>query len=108
MGMQHTVALIQNDARERVMAETWGHLAPKKNKTYRGTMVIAVGCYGDDPLNPTVLRTDWGDLDSSPWWFGAMQDYIGDLDLEEGRVYRWEGTFRNYKFKGEYAEIPIV
>ena len=108
MGMQHVVAMIENDARERVMDETWGHLAPKKNRTYRGTMVIAVGCYGDDALNPTVIQTDWGELDSSPWWFDAMQRYISDLGLEEGKVYKWQGTFRNYVFKGTTSELSLA
>ena len=46
---------------ENVRRETWGHLAPVRNRTYRGRVVYAVGCYGDDPLNPTILVSEW------PW-----------------------------------------
>lgn len=49
-----------------VMAHTWGHLAPKKNKAYRGHIVFAIGCFGSDHLNPTALACEFSDLDSSP------------------------------------------
>jgi hypothetical protein len=38
--------------KERVMQATWGHLAPKKNQTYHGRIVYAVGCFSGDRVNP--------------------------------------------------------
>jgi len=58
----------------QVMENTWGHLAPKKDVTYRGRIVYAVGCFGNDPLNPTPLVCEFKNLDSSPWFFNAMND----------------------------------
>ncbi len=83
-----------------VMYATWGHLAPKKGKTYKIRITYAVGCFGDDPLNPIVLDCDLGDLDSSPWFFDSMTRFLSDLGSEWGGVYEFTGTFRNYKFKG--------
>ena len=88
--------------RERVMQETWGHLAPQKNKTYAGRIVYAVGAFGDDPLNPTMLVCEFKGLDDSPWFFDAVAEFIGSRSQENetGNVYEFRGTFRNYKFFG--------
>lgn len=92
-----------------VMADTWGHLAPKKNKTYRGCIVFAVGIFGSDNLNPTALHCEFrsgkDELDSSPWFFDAMADFLSDLGCDAGGVYRFDGTFRNYTFRGNVSAI---
>lgn len=109
----------------QVMEATWGHLSPKRNKTYRGYFVFAVGCFGDDPLNPTVLSCEFKDLDDSPWFFDSLADFIGadqfsypSFDGErmietprqfpEGGVYRFDGIFRNYKFKGTFRQLNLA
>lgn len=93
--------------RAEVMADTWGHLAPKKNRTYRGHVVFVIGLFGSDNLNPTVLecefKTNKGEeLDSSPWFYDALQDFLQSLEKSEevGGIFRFEGTFRNYEFNG--------
>lgn len=103
-----------------------GHLAPEKNKTYKGRVVYAVGCFGSDRLNPQVIVSEFGGLDSSPWFYSALHDFVDELSWkpgkrypkekghgEEGCVYEWKGTFRNYVFKGEVrlvldANKPII
>lgn len=93
----------------QVMADTWGHLAAKKNKTYQGVLVFAVGIFGSDDLNPTALHCEFrageDELNSSPWFFDAMADFIGSLKCVAGGVYRFDGTFRNYRFKGKVSTI---
>lgn len=91
----------------RVMADTWGHLAPKRNKTYTGHVIFAVGCFGSDHLNPTALECEFKDLDSSPWFFDALCDFMGDIETETGGVYRFDGTFRNYQFKGTVQRLIL-
>jgi len=91
----------ENHYRQQVLAETWGHLAPRKNKKYKGRIVIAVGCYGNDHLNPTVLIAEFEDLDDSPWFFDALQEFIQDgIQFDSGQVIEWKGSFRNYRFEG--------
>lgn len=53
------------------------HLAPKKDKRYKGRIIYAIGCFGDDPLNPTVLSCKLRGLDSSPWFFDADIELFG-------------------------------
>lgn len=113
----------ENAHRQVVMKATWGHLAPLKERIYEGRIVYSVGCLGSDNLNPTILVFDFGALDSSPWLYDAINDFIGDgkprrtkaspyasydgfsymkcgRKNEPGCVYEWIGTVRNYVFKG--------
>lgn len=48
----------------QVMGATWGHLAPTRNKIYRGHIIFALGCCGSDYLNPTVLECELGQAQS--------------------------------------------
>lgn len=98
-------ALAEARYKAAVMEETWGHLAPKKNKTYKGFIVFAVGCYGNDPLNPVILLCEFKDLDASPWFFDAMSDFLANHKEEIGNVYRFDGSFRNYLFKGKIKGV---
>lgn len=111
MGLKDVHRLIDSDNREIVYQATWGHLAPKKNTTYRGEILFAVGCYGNDHLNPTLLRVDIGGLDDSPWFFDVLNEMLTTLAIEdrieEGSVYRMKVTFRNYQFWGSANIVTI-
>lgn len=91
-----------------VMESTWGHLAPKRNKKYRGHIVFAIGCFGSDHLNPTALRCELEGLASSPWFFDAMSDFLQSLETEAGGVYRFDGEFRNYEFSGKVRRLVLT
>jgi hypothetical protein len=101
-------APVEAHYRAQVLKATWGHLAPAKNKTYRGHAIFAFGCFGSDCLNPTVLECEIG-LDSSPWFYDALIEFLGTFggDDATGGVYRWDGTFRNYEFKGSVRRLPL-
>jgi hypothetical protein len=107
-----------------VRQDTWGHLAPKPRKKYRGYILIGEGqCSGQ---GRTIIRDEFVDLDHSPWFYQAMCDYVGDLEgLEEGNVYLWTGTYQfflgtrerggrkryldesSYWFEGNVQLVPI-
>jgi hypothetical protein len=99
----------------QVMKETWGHLAPKKNVTYRGSFVLAAGCFGNDSLNPTVIQCEFkdrrgNDLASSPWFYDHLMDFVQDDQSNcflEGTVHRFDGTFRNYVFEGTFRRLEL-
>lgn len=103
--MGSTLALVENHYRWELYKETWGHLAPSKNKTYRGTLTIAFGCYGSGYLNPTILAEDSLPC-ASPWWCNAVHDYLRHLvevnknkkEWDEGFVLKLNVTFRNFRF----------
>lgn len=90
-----------------IQKETWGHLAPVKNRIYRGCIVFSISAYGD----MVILDSNWGKLPDSPWLFDAMHDFVFEDDkLVHGAIYRFDGTLRNYKFNGTrtvlYAPKP--
>lgn len=91
----------------KVCKATWGHLAPEKKRTYRGRIVFAVGCFGSDELNPTVIECELDGLDSSPWFFDAMCSFLQGLETEAGGVYRWDGSFQNYEFTGSLQRLKL-
>jgi hypothetical protein len=96
---------IEHDNREIMKQNTWGHLAPKKNKTYKGRIVFVAGIFGSDHLNPVSTYCEFDDLDSSPWFFDHLEDFMRSTKPKAGVVYEFLGTFRNYKFKGKIREV---
>lgn len=117
--MEEAFAPAEAHYRNEVLKHTWGHLAPVKGIEYRGHIVFAVGCYDNDHLNPTVLEcgfkdADGDDLDDSPWFYDAMTDFLGEfVEIDDGGkaktggVYRWDGTFRNFKFRGKLRRLKL-
>ncbi len=94
--------------RAEVYKATWGHLAPKRHKTYRGHVVFAFGCFGNDHLNATVIECEMG-VDASPWFFDALTDFLATFGGDEAiGLHRWDGTFRNYEFKGAVRRIDVA
>jgi hypothetical protein len=93
--------------KEQVMADTWGHLALKENKTYKGFIIFAIGCFGNDPLNPTVLKCEFKGLNSSPWFFDAMSKFLSQQKTKEGCVYCFDGTIKNYIFNGNIKKLRL-
>lgn len=90
--MEEAFAPIEAEYRAQVLADTWGHLAPKKNLTYNGRIVFVFGIY------------DSGEL----WFYDAVHEFLGHFTPgEPGRVYEWRGTFRNYKFKGRKPKLLL-
>ncbi len=97
---------------EQVMRATWGHLAPEQGKAYKGFVIFAIGYYDD--LNPLPLDVQFKGLDDSPWFYEALTDFIGKPQwnvtrkrFKSGSVYRFDGTFANYTFKGRFRRLKL-
>lgn len=101
MGLADIAAEIEADYRAQVIGETFGHLAPKKNHTYRGDLVIGHSLYGD-----VVILKDTLGVDDSPWYYQELHDFAAVIAAKPG-LYRWEGTFRNYVFKGQVKSLML-
>jgi len=91
-------ASVEAKYKNEIMAYTWGHLAPKKNKKYKGRIVYAIGCFGTP--NPEIIFCEFNDLDSSPWFYDALHNFIYKQDYEAGCIYEFLGFFKNYNFVG--------
>lgn len=110
-------APVEAKYREDVLQDTWGHLAPKKNKTYRGYLTFAIGCYDHGSSNPTPLKVQFPGLDHSPWLYDFIHEQLQNWQNGKGRrrrtkerfavghVYRFDGVFRNYKLSGKIKRI---
>lgn len=102
MGLAEAFAPIDRANHEAVLRETWGHLAPIKNRTYRGRIVYVCGCWDSGDLNPTPIVCEFSGLESSPWLYSAVNEWLQDLPKHaEGTIYEFKGTVRNYKFAGK-------
>ena len=89
------------------MQDTWGHLAPKKGRSYKGYMIWAYSGYGDI----TLLDAAFKKLSDSPWLYEAMQEYIGE-NLDGEGVYKWLGQFSKvdddcYCFGGKIERLDF-
>lgn len=93
--------------KSEVMAATWGHLAPRQRKTYRGYILFAIPAY--DSGTPCIIEAEFKGLADSPWLYDAMWDFACSVERgDEGEgagVYRFDGTFRNYEFNGEIKRL---
>lgn len=90
-----------------VTQDTWGHLAPEAGREYAGTVVYAVGCFGD----LAVISVDFADLPDSPWFYEHLHEWIWDQEPEEGRVYRFDGNYRSdrrVQFVGRVQQVEIA
>jgi hypothetical protein len=111
--MAEVFAPAEERYRIQVQEDTFGHLAPKKNTTYRGHVIFAIGCYDCGELNPTPLSVEFGDLPDSPWFYDALIDLLSEdqgVDKQRfaaGHVYRFDGSFRDYVFRGKFRECEV-
>ena len=88
---------------ERITQNTWGHLAPNKNTTYRGQVLFCKSEYNSGSI--TLISTLFDALDSSPWFYDSIHDYLYSIDgLEDGTVYKLNATFRNYRWWGKIIQ----
>lgn len=94
--------------REQVAQDTWGHLAPKKNTTYRGRIMTAKSGY--DGSDEKIIDMEWDGLDDSPWIFDYVNDWIWENRelMKEDGVYLIKSTFRNYRMWGKVSQITSL
>lgn len=94
MGLGHIAGQIEVDNRELVQWVTFGHFAPAPNKKYHGSMVVAVGVYGDT----IIVQDEFKGLTNSPWQFEDFSNFAfkGTSDFEPG-VYRFDGWYKKFK-----------
>jgi hypothetical protein len=105
VSLDDVAALIEVENRARVMAATFGHLAPAVGRTYTGSILFAHSGYGDGTV---PIMAEFDDLPDSPWFYHGMCEYLIEHrvthgDAAEGRVYRWYGTYEFRNWPDEYT-----
>lgn len=90
-----------NDQHNQACKATWGYLAPKENEQYEGEIIFAEGCYSD----MVTISWKFKGLNDSPWFYECLHDFLLVCNTEAGHIYKFTGTFCNYKFEGELEEL---
>ena len=83
-GFAEAMASYEAHWSNKIMSQTFGHLAPTEGVHY-GVIVVGSGLYGDK-----AIITNTFDLPDSPWFYEAMYDMI------------WRAT------KDQYKEEDVV
>lgn len=94
---------------EEVMRDTWGHMDANPGTAYTGSIVFAVGIYGDDAR--AIVSCDFGSAGCGPWFYEGVNEWISDQRCEPG-VYRFEGIYRlrrggEHEFKGDVRHVEL-
>ena len=69
--------------------------------------------HGDSFSTPrvpaVVIDSCFRGLDSSPWLYKDIHDFIGDNGEEDGRIYLWRGDYSrsrgSKKFRGQFLNV---
>lgn len=98
--MAETFAPIMATYKENITQATFGHLAPVKNTSYKGTILFTKSAYSSGSIY--LIDSKFARLDDSPWLYDFIHEHLYKLtDLEEGAVYQFNCTFRNYRLYGK-------
>lgn len=85
---------------EGVYNNTWGHLAPRKNITYKGNIIVMKAQHGGYGWGNLILSYDWGGI-NGPYTHDDTIGCICDniiIDDEDTGVYKINVSFRNYVY----------
>jgi hypothetical protein len=102
MGLQHLPEYNRFNyaCAARIFAQTWGHMAPKKNVSYKGVVRFVLTDHSHYGCQPIIVTYDFPNLDG-PYLHDELFQECLDWEtdgLEIGKVYFRELTFRNYRF----------
>ena len=105
---EEVCAPVEAHNRNVVLGNTWGYLAPQKNTTYRGKLLVSCSVYRSGTQE--IIDMEWENLEDSPWLYDSVNDWLWGLrdKMERGSIYRIEATFRNYRFWGKPIKIASL
>lgn len=110
MGMADIAAQMNAEYAYGVSVATWGHLAPEKGVKYPIEFTVCVGFFSDDVLNPTLLACSEDGPWYGPWFYDAVREFVSHRigkDENSGKVFRFRGHWRNYKFVGKFSGCKV-
>jgi len=90
--------------KQQVLVNTWGHLAPEKNVSYKGEILFSVSGYGN--AGKALIDSKFDNLNDSPWLYDAIYEYLDKWKgLQDGCIYKINCTLRNYRFYGSPKKV---
>jgi hypothetical protein len=94
---------IEQDYREKAVESIFGHLAPEEHKTYQGFILFCKTDWG----RVVPIQSEFDGLGDSPWFYDVLMEYIEKNAKECGKIYRFNGAFKNYEFTGAVKEMEL-
>jgi hypothetical protein len=96
-------------SKEEVMEDTWGHLRAKQGTMYTGYVIFTLTAFGDY----VTIDYDFKDLDSSPWLYDNVYDFVVRKAKDKGKIYKFTGTYHELKnlrgiFQGKLHIVKIT
>lgn len=92
--------------RQELLADTWGHLAAKRNKRYKIKIIFSESCYGGQGTSLIDTRL-YNGLENSPWLYEAILHRINKLTKRTPGIYCINGIVRNYRIIGRVHKLPV-
>jgi hypothetical protein len=83
-------------AYQSVMAETFGHLAPKPHRAYPGFIIFCLTEYNEE----VTIQANFEGLDDSPWFHDDLRDYLARKCRRPGEILRFDGVYYKYRSGG--------
>lgn len=110
-GLAELGAEIKAHNRALVEAQTFGHLAPKRQEKYYGSMIFCSSDYGKQ----FIVKNSFETLKDNPWSFGDFNDWFDEWLAKNGNptgIFRFEGYYQmhkngNFRMSGTMTEIPL-
>lgn len=102
MGLNHLpVPTRHNDSgHARAFNNTWGHLSPEKNTSYKGVVRFTYTDHSQYGCQAIIIEYDFQNL-QGPYIHDHLFDDVCDSkkwDGKPGVIYERQLTFRNYRF----------
>ncbi len=102
------VDVFEEGKRAEVLADTWGK--PKAQVKYPVRFLIA--CNDASWMENFAVRAKYPSECGNPFFWEHYQEWLGDLELEEGQIYWWEGYYYlclngSYRFTGKLKRVRI-
>lgn len=96
---------------EAILDDTWGHMRAEPGRFYTGHILFAMTCNREI----TVLDWEFEDLCGGPWFPEHLMEFIESkvpTNLEEFRLWRFDGTYRatkndRYRFSGKVRPMRV-
>lgn len=92
----------------RMFNQTWGHMMPQKNVSYKGIVRFVCTDHSHYGCQPIILQYEFPNLDG-PYIHDELFDNVCDWEtdgLTDGVIYERILTFRNYRWY--YGKITPI
>jgi len=85
---------------ERPFNNTWGHLCPMKNTTYKGHIIVMQAQHGEYGWGTLVLSYDFGDINGPYTHEDIVRKLPESIILKnlDDKIYKINVSFRNYVY----------